>query len=436
MNSAMHFRFFAIIPIVVWMASLLYAQPIVAQTDTSSVLVPIGGNAWVTPSNTERIRPDGLSNWQHPDTRLQTYVRVAAPGKLRITIGATVAEGSSTLRMSVLGQRKTLMLKAGETEVLAGEWTIPQAGYVLIETEGLAKTGTEFARVHHLRLSGSAIAQGVNFVRNNEGNYFYWGRRGPSVHLNYPIPANKQAEWFYNELTIPAGQDVIGSYFMANGFAEGYFGIQVNSPTERRILFSVWSPYKTDDPKSIPDDKKIVLLKKGDGVYTGEFGNEGAGGQSFLRYNWKAGNTYRFLLRGQPTDNNSTIYTAYFFAPEVGKWQIIASFKRPATSTHLMRLHSFLENFIPETGNQSRMARYSNQWICDTEGIWHELTQARFTGDATAQKGYRMDYAGGSADGAFFLKNCGFFNESTPLKTDFSRPATGNPPVIDFTTLP
>ena len=31
---------------------------------------------------------------------------------------------------------------------------------------------------------------------------------------------------------------------MANGFGEGYFGIQVNGPNERRVLFSVWSPFK------------------------------------------------------------------------------------------------------------------------------------------------------------------------------------------------
>lgn len=422
---------------VVWALLLLSVPAVVAQPDTNSVVVPIGGNSWMTPSGSERIRPDGLSNWLHPNTWLQTYVWVTSPGKLRVAIGGTVAEGTSMLRMSVLGQGKTLTIRSGDVpEALAGEWDIPQAGYVLIELEGLTKTGREFANIHHLRLSGSAIQQGVNFVRNNEGNYFYWGRRGPSVHLNYPLPAGKAVEWFYNELTIPESQDVIGSYFMANGFAEGYFGIQVNSATERRILFSVWSPFKTDDPKSIPDDKKIVMLKKGEGVYTGEFGNEGAGGQSFLRYNWKAGNTYKFLLRGQPTDNNSTIYTAYFFAPELGKWQVIASFKRPVTATNLTRLHSFLENFIPDTGNRSRLARYSNQWVRDTDGVWHELTQARFTGDATAQKGYRLDYAGGVANGAFFLKNCGFFNESTPLKTEFSRPATGRAPVIDFKALP
>lgn len=53
---------------------------------------------------------------------------------------------------------------------------------------------------------------------------------------------------------------------MANGFGEGYFGMQVNSETERRILFSVWSPFKTDNPKEIPDDHKITLNKVGQQV--------------------------------------------------------------------------------------------------------------------------------------------------------------------------
>ena len=94
--------------------------------------------------------------------------------------------------------------------------------------------------------------------------------------------------YFYNEITIPEGEDVVGSYFMANGFAEGYFGIQVNSSSERRILFSVWSPYKTNNPREIPEDQRIRLLKKGEQVHAGKFGGEGSGGQSYRKYLWKA----------------------------------------------------------------------------------------------------------------------------------------------------
>lgn len=173
---------------------------------------------------------------------------------------------------------------------------------------------------------------------------FYWGRRGPSVHLSYETP-DKDIQWSYSEITVPEGEDTIGSYYMANGFAQGYFGMQVNSPTERRVLFSVWSPYETDNPNEIPEDSRIILLGKGQGVTTGSFGNEGSGGQSYKVFNWKAGNTYRFLLKGEPSVNNSTDYTAYFFAPETEKWTLIASFRRPHTFTYLKRLHSFLENF-------------------------------------------------------------------------------------------
>jgi len=67
------------------------------------------------------------------------------------------------------------------------------------------------------------------------------------------------------------------------------------------------------------------------------------------------------LLKGQPAGNNSTDYTAYFYAPEIGDWELIASFNRPKTDTYLKRPHSFLENFHTETGNQTRKGLYTNQ---------------------------------------------------------------------------
>ena len=254
--------------------------------------------------------------------------------------------------------------------------------------------------------------------------------------MNYQAPENVNVEWYYNELTVPVGEDKIGSYFMANGFGEGYFGIQVNSAKERRVLFSVWSPFTTDDPKSIPESHKIKMLKKGENVTTGEFGNEGSGGQSYLRYNWIAGNTYKFLLRGKPEGNNSTNYTAYFFAPETGEWKLIASFNRPQTNTYLKRFHSFLENFVPEQGDFSRKVVFNNQWYCDEKGNWQELNTAKFSADDTARRGYRMDYSGGVNGDGFYLKNGGFYNEYTSPGALFTRPFTNNKPVINFNSLP
>jgi hypothetical protein len=114
---------------------------------------------------------------------------------------------------------------------------------------------------------------------------------------------------------------------------------------------------------------------------------------------------------------------------------LIASWRRPQTSTYLTGLYSFLEKFIPETGVITRQARYGNQWICDAGGQWHELTRARFTADATAQKGNRLDYTGGLQDGAFFLKNCGFFNERTEIDTEIERPPGGERPEVNLEGL-
>jgi hypothetical protein len=178
------------------------------------------------------------------------------------------------------------------------------------------------------------------------------------------------------------------------------------------------------------------MLKKGNNVHAGEFGNEGSGGQSYLVYPWKAGMTYKFLLRGQPQSDNSTIFTAYFFAPEENKWLLIASFKRPSTNTYLKKLHSFLENFVTETGNKTRMALYGNQWVRDINGVWIALNSAKFTADQTARKRFRLDYAGGVNGNSFFLKNGGFFSPSTTIDGQFNIEKPNKAPNINFEDLP
>lgn len=201
------------------------------------------------------------------------------------------------------------------------------------------------------------------------------------------------------------------------------------------MLFSVWSPFHTDNPKEIPEDQRIKLLKKGKDVYTGEFGNEGSGGQSFLRFPWITGNTYRFLNSVTPDGKGNTIYTAYFYAPEVGQWQLIASFLRPQTDTWYQRPHSFLENFLDNNGYKGRKAFYTNQWIRSTQGVWVELDKARFSADDIGRRGYRLDFAGGKEEGQFFLKNGGFFNQPTQLGLEFSREKQNKKPDIDFDAL-
>ncbi|MBW6500815.1 MAG: DUF3472 domain-containing protein [Bacteroidales bacterium] len=393
------------------------------------IVIPTAGNSWVINDlslNRTIIRSSGITNWTDTSTRIRTYFKTERAGEIDISIRSRTISGTSAIKCKFGTEEVIKHLSNNEFDTLqVGKFVIKTPGYQWIELQGISKTDDSFAEITDVIIEGEAAEGKVYYVRDD----FHFGRRGPSVHLRYDIPDQAgEILWFYNEITVPEGNDVTGSYFMANGFSDGYFGIQVNSETERRILFSVWSPYKTDNPGEIPDDYKIILLDGGNDVVTGEFGNEGSGGQSFRRYFWKAGTTYGFLLKGEPSENNSVDYTAYFFAPERGEWELIASFRRPKTTGYLKNLYSFLENFRTETGSFTRMGYYSNQWIRDRSGKWFELVNARFTFDATARKEARMDYAGGIENGKFFLKNCGFFNESTPANIALTREPAGKPP--------
>lgn len=400
------------------------------------ITVSLAANTWLThavPGGSEEVNDSGISNWSSDQTVFSTYIRVVRPGTLQLSMRAKVASGKSKIKVSLQG--KSVVLNASGSnyhKIAAGNFNINDTGYLRIDFQGISKTGNEFAQISDLYITGSVIDNKTVYIRDD----IYWARRGPSVHLVFSPPAGKDISSFYSEITVPAGEDPIGSYYMANGFGEGYFGIQVNSATERRVLFSVWSPFETDDPKSIPDSMKISLLRKGANVRTGEFGDEGSGGQSYLVFNWKAGNTYRFLTNAQPDGKGNTVYTSWFYAPELGSWQLIASFRRPKTNTWLRSMYSFLECFDPNAGHLGRKALYGNQWMRDTDHQWHEITAMSFSADATARAGRRFDFAGGVSGQQFYLQNCGFFSTYTPISKRFSRPAGGQAPVIDFDSLP
>lgn len=399
--------------------------------------VPLGGNAYVTAgAGGDRVGTNGIS-MESPNTVCSVFFHVDRPGELGLALRLRVPDGKSTITATIAGSKFEAEAEGVEFhEVALGKLTVKEAGYQRLDLRGARKSAKVFAEISEVVVTPGTDGAKASFVRTNDGGMFYWGRRGPSVHLGYPLPKDKTIEYAYSEITVPAGEDPPGSYFMANGFGEGYFGIQVKSPTERWVLFSVWSPHRTDRPSEIPEHKRVTVLKKGEAVRANDFGGEGSGGQSVLVFPWQSGVTYRFLTRVKPDGKGATVYTSWFGEVGKGDWRLIASFRRPETNTHLTGFHSFLENFYDANGYQQREAVHGNQWVRDTDGTWHQLTAARFTGDATAGGGHRLDYAGGVAKDGFFLRNGGFFNDRVPLNSKFDRkPATGSQPEIDFSKL-
>ena len=413
------------------------SDAVLAQDQAKEISILTMGNSWVynNPEETRTVvTKQGIENWESTNTKIRTYFKLENTGELKISLVAKNSNNSS-VKVTLNGKSEEVSISSDAfSSTHVGTFKIDKPGYHFIELQGVRKNGDHFGEVSEIVIEGEATKGNMYYVKED----FYWGRRGPSVHVSYEVPSEAgDIKYFYNEMTIPKDNDVIGSYFMANGFAEGYFGIQVNSETERRILFSVWSPFKTDDPTSIPKDQKIILLKKGKDVISNDFGNEGSGGQSRKVFEWKSDTTYKFLLKAEPSVNNSTDYSAYFYAPETGEWELIASFRRPKTSTYVKRPHSFLENFIPSMGDQTRRVYYNNQWLIDTNGTWYGVSKMKFTADATARKESRLDYAGGVQNNTFYLQNCGFFDETTRMNTLFSKSIKNEkPPVIDFEKLP
>ncbi|MGQ7868231.1 DUF3472 domain-containing protein [Sunxiuqinia sp. sy24] len=401
----------------------------------AQVLIPTTGNSWVINNGlktTENIGKDGIRFHSSFSKTFRTFFYAENTGQLKLGIRGQVSGGNARVKITVGKQEKIVeMANEALTILWAGDFTLKNPGYQQVDITSLS--GDADVYISDVAVDGQPVESDFYFAKDD----FYWGRRGPSVHLRYLVPETvKDVTYFYNEITVPEGEDVIGSYFMANGFGQGYFGIQVNSEEERRILFSVWSPFHTDNPDEIPEDQRINMLRKGEGVHTGEFGNEGSGGQSYKKFMWKAGVTYGFLLKGVPSGDNSTTFTAWFFDPEAGDWSLIASFDRPQTNTYLTGLHSFLENFIPQAGIYTRKVQYTNQWVVDAKGNWTELNQAAFSADATARKNSRLDYAGGQLGDAFYLKNCGFFTGKTDFGAEFIRKSKGEHPIINFNSLP
>ena len=111
---------------------------------------------------------------------------------------------------------------------------------------------------------------------------------------------------FYNELAIE--ESTRGSYFMACGFSRGYFGIQELGNGKKIALFSIWEPGKQNNPNSTPEERRVREIASGKGVRVKRFGGEGTGGQSFYDYDWKIGESVRFVVFAKPDGPNRTQY--------------------------------------------------------------------------------------------------------------------------------
>ncbi len=248
-------------------------------------------------------------------------------------------------------------------------------------------------------------------------------RAARSVHLGYPAP---EAVAFYNELTVE--KSVPGSYFMACGFRHGYFGIQELSGGRKVVIFSVWDPTQGDNPNAVPEDQRVEILYKDEAVEARRFGGEGTGGQSFFKFDWKPGETYRFLVTATATPGK-TAFAAWFFLPETNQWKHLVNLRTRTGGEPLKGLYSFIEDFRRDgrSAQEVRRALFGNAWVREPAGHWSPLTKARFTASG-AEWEAKGTIDAGVVGSRFYLQTGGDTTTTTPLRTIIKRPGGNEQP--------
>lgn len=256
----------------------------------------------------------------------------------------------------------------------------------------------------------------------------------PSVHLSFSStePTTKSYDWLYEEILVPEGGDPLATFYMSIGFYRGYLGIQTNSDTERRVLFSVWDSKDAENDKTTTKADFVTLVDKDETTTTNSFGGEGTGGQSYAKdANWQTGKPVKFLMNVRPQANNSVILSAWYCL-DGGEWKYVASWRAPKEKRFFDGFYSFIENYGYTNGQLRREAYYYNAWGCENEtGKWVNFNKVRFS-NTDGKEGQRVDYEQGVSPNypdRFYMASGGY----TPtLKTENEMPALTKAPELNL----
>ena len=407
--------------------AVLIALAFVATGLAAPLVIP-AHTAYIEPNpSAARVAPGrGVRGWRGRDAHVNWFGNIRSTGALKAAVRVRLAGGrSSKLRLTLDDVSREATARGGDGGIVNvdfGEWEVERQGYRRFRLESLNGDGAPNGEPEALLLDGPA-AENAHFNLKPR-------RNAASVHLAYPIPKDRNVALFYCEMN--AVDDPVHSYYMACGWHRGYFGMQVNSETERRIIFSVWDSGKEPvDRNKVSDENRVKLMGRGEDVIAKDFGNEGTGGHSHLKYRWKTGERQRFVVTAEPVDGSFTIFSGYYFHPGKKAWMLISSWRAPKDGGWLRGLYSFSENFVGRNGQLRRKALYGNQWIRDDGGEWRELTVAKFSHDGTGRED-RLDRFMGLEGDRFFLSHGGFVPGFTQFGETFKRPAKGVPPMVEL----
>lgn len=206
------------------------------------------------------------------------------------------------------------------------------------------------------------------------------GVTASAQHLWWNLAGQAGATCLYGEITVLATHQTTyycGANWHPGEPAGGYCGIQDNTPTERRTIFSIWDTSPTLHPK---------VTEAGPHTIFGRFGGEGEGGHTHRVWNWKTNTTFQFFVHKEAgAETNTTDARYYVYDPAAQQWLHLATISSPngghlSVATLGGGVNSFLENFSGRDRSAPRLALY-RLWLGPSVNDLHCLTRA--VGDGT-----------------------------------------------------
>ncbi len=361
------------------------------------------------------IGDEGVENWRMPGT-ISLFFHLSRPETIQLAVRA---KGHAQVTLQIEEQIFPVVLNTGEyATVPVGKVRITKAGYVRVDLHSVSKEGAggiTFGEISDLIVTHRKGA--LTFVHTLPRQV---GMIGPALFLSYPLPEG--TEWFYSEITVPQEGERQACYYVASGFDCGYVGLYMSAPSRREVVFTTWNPDRKPLDRIGPATENIRLLRK-DREVIREASLQQIEERCKLPYDWKAGETYRFLTRIHPDESGQAVYSAWFYHPENQQWVLLGSYLRPKPYAGFAYCFSTLKNSSPESGYRIREMQVNRVFALAPEGAWKEITEAIFTTDIPAISMNRLDYKGGvnEATNSLFLKSGGFFDDFTPERTVLHR---------------
>lgn len=339
-----------------------------------------------------------VSNWRD-QTKSVVWYLYQKPGSYELSFNNTVLQGKTLqfeLKVSAtyansgfksLTKKLTFKGTGQADSLFATKLDIPQTGYFRYELKPISDPESAI-KIETLTFKSLKPGGQVNHT-----DY----QSSPSVHLSFSTTdqTTKAYNWIYEEILVPEGGDPLATYYMSLGFFRGYMGIQTNSDTERRVLFSVWDSKDAEHDKTITQHDYVSLVDKGEATTVNSFGGEGTGGQSYVKTaNWQTGKPVKFLMNIAKQDNNSVILSAWYKL-EGQDWKYVATWRAPKEQRLFDGFYSFIENYGYTNGQLRREAYYYNAWGKEAAtGKWINFNKVRFS-NTDGKEGQRVDFEQG-----------------------------------------